>query len=738
MTDFKNDFTSPDSREGGVSGVLVPDENGYSRAIFTETTREALKKAFKSITEATLNDYKPIDARRDANLKAYEAKTEPGQAIILPVVKRDVNQQLAWHLDAIFGKKPPFTATALDNDPIEILVDEGDGQGARIVMMPGDEYAKQLQETVNYYLLHKIGFKKTARTWILSLLQDGNRPPILKVIYEERDRKVGGWNVVRREDNSIERIEKDPIFRIVKDGEPTRIEAVPGEKFFVPLPYDDIQHAPFVFQEFEEDAVTTKDKIARGIYDFCKADEPDQNDVDMVISGCRTVDEVARWRADGRVPIDPLKTGRFYELWFDYPFAEPASMEPSAIEESEGEAGPEKDSIETRMVPFCAVIHAQTGTWMNCYENFRWDRKRPFFAGRQQDRPHSFSAYSTAENVAPFQKLMTMLFNAQLENIAVSNVATFGFRENSATARFFKNGDVKLRPGLKYPFTERDDIRIEPLGQPVNSMSGEIGFLNAEAEKMSVVNDSDRGEVPNRTPVGTVQAIDTQAKMQPKMWLDNIRDTISEVIESFVRTLAQFNPGGVRVPFRDPVMADGVEIKTVGFPIEWREGMFAFSITATGDEQTSQALITEGLMLGAEVSKYAGEQMQIIGASFKPDTPPPLTSLAMSWMRGRRNMLADVLRHANKKPDNYLATEQEIATLPQRLQEYAKQQAEKQAAQAAQQPQQPEGAMNGGPVSPSSGGGALPAQAGGPQPIPFVARQPDDGGTGLGAEAIAL
>lgn len=725
MTNYRDDFTSADAREGGVSGILVPDDDGYLRAIFTDATREHLRKTFTQIFKTTVNDHEPINARREGNLKAYEARTEKGEAITLPVVKRDVNQQLAWHLDAIFSKKPPFTATALDNDPQEILVDQGDGRGAQVVMIAGDEYAKQLQELVNYYLLHRVGFKKTARAWILALLQDGNRPPVLKVIYEERERQSGGLNVVRNNDGQIERIEKDPVFRTVKDGEPTRIEAIPGDKFFVPLPYDDIQRAPFVFQEFEEDPVTTKDKIARGIYDFCRANGPDQNEIDLVLSGCKSPSDLDKWRADGRIPTDPLRTGKFYELWFDYPFAEPVTNEDGAI----------GSEITVRMVPFCAVVHADTGFFMNCYENNRWDRKRPFFAGRQQDRPFSFSGYCTAENVAPFQTLMTQLFNAQLQNLAVNSVATFGFREGSPTARFFKAG-AKLRPGLIYPFADPDDILVKPLGSPVASMSQEIAYLGNESEKMSVVTEYDRGAVPNRTPVGTVNAVDAQAKMQPRMALDNIRDTIGEVIECFVRTLAQFNPDGVRVPFRDPTTADGIEIKTVGFPIEWREGMFSFSITATGDEETAQSLTMRDIMFGDQQSKIVGEWMSIMNATMQPDTPPPLAIMGMTMIRGRRNMFARVLSHNGLNADDYMPTQRQIEQLPLELQQLQMIAQKQQMMQ--QQPEMMQGGMGGGQIPTPDGGGAVPPPSSGPQPIPFMARQSNDEGVGEPSEAGAL
>lgn len=679
MADYADDLTKAETLEGDVSGQLVPNEDGYLRAVFTDTTREYLKRTFRQSMSQVVKDHTDINARREANLKAYEAGHVPGQAIDLPVVKRDVNQQYAWHLDAIFSKEPAFTARALDNDDVPLVVDEGDGEGAQLATKPADEYAKELEALINFYTLHKIGFKKSFRAWLLELLRDGNRPPIFKVIHEHRERMDGGLNIVLNGDK-IASIEKEPAYRKVKDGESVRIEVIPGDKFYVPFPYDDIQKAPFVFQEFEESAVAIKDKIARRVYDFCRDGAPPADVLDLVLSGAKSQSEVEKWRADGRRPQDPSKDVDLYELWFDCPFSElvpgtpatPDSIDPETLAVIPGE--PEiPEEIVTRMVPMCATVHKESGEWLNCYENYRWDKIRPFFAGRMQDRPFSFSAYSTGENVAPFQRLMSQLFNSRLKNIAVANVKTFGVREGSPSWRYFNKYGFKLVPGQMWPFGAPDDVKSEPLGTPIESNSGEIAFLNSEAQKMSVVMDHDRGEVQNRTPVGTVTFADSLAKVQPRAVLDQIRDTIGDVLKCLVRTLAQFNPGGMRVPFRDPITKDLVEVKVVGFPLEWRDGAFEFDIAATGSEETAQSLSATYVMLSGEVSTFNTELMQTVAASMTPNPengmlpPPPLMMLAMTTIINRRNILARVFHQNKLNADEYLPTVAQLKQLPLEL-----------------------------------------------------------------------
>lgn len=741
MSSFRDDLTSPDGREDGISGELVPGENGYLRAAFTTTTREALQSLFRQRTDTVVREHADeINPRREANIEAFEAAFDPNKAITIPVLKRDANQQLAWLHDAIWSKDPPFTVRALDNDPVMVLVEAEPGRPEE-VQIPADEYAKQLQALVNFYTKHRIGFKKTVKTWHTEMLRDGNRPPILKVVFEEREREQGRLSIVKDAEGRIERIERDPVFRIVKDGEPVRIENVPGDKFFVPFPWDDIQKAPYVFQEFEESVETIKDKIARGVYDFCRADKPDSVDIGIVTRGFSSRDDAER-RMDGRNPSEPSKDQKLYELWFDYPFAERIAAQPAIPESIDPQtmaiipaSGAIEEQVETRMIPMCAVIHAASGIWLNCYENYRWDRIRPFFVGRMQDRPFSFSGYSTAENVAPFQRLITQLFNARLQNIAVANVQTLGVRHGSVSWAFFSKNKGQLRPGMIWPFTDPSDVKGEPLGRNVDSTAPEVAYLSSESEKMSTVYDYDRGQIPNRTPVGTVEAVDSLAKMQPRMVLDQVRETISALLECLVRTLAQFSPGGIRVPFRDPNTSDMVEVKVVGFPVEWRDGVFAFDISATGNEETAQSLTARDLMLSGEISKFNAEWMQTIAASMTPNPengmlpPPPLMIAATTMIVNRRNMLARVLEHSKLNPDEYLPTSKQIRDLPLELMNF---QRLAQVAQAAA-PAPPQTGGEGGELPAQESGGDVPIQETGGAPNPIMEGPPGNSGVGGGA-----
>jgi hypothetical protein len=708
-TKLRDDLTSSEARENGVSGSIVPDERGYLRAIFAPEVLTSINALTANLIETTNKEYGPIDARRQANLAAYEAaaSTSKDQTITVPVIKRDVNQQLAWLINTIFSKDPTISCIPLESGNVQVIIRDAETGAQRLETVTTEEEANALESLVEFYLSDRIGFRKIVTNFCHELLTDGNRPPVLKVVHDPQEVEVGYRNVVLRtgDDSLIEKIERDPLYKKVTRGEATRIELVPGDKFFIPFPYYDIQSAPFVYQEFEESTETIKDKLARGVYDLCKSEEPTQDELDAILSG-EPPEKSAKDHADGRVTLDPRKTHKLIEFWWDFPFAEqdtaPAVDElGQPVLDVDGQPVMEPSgAVTVRMRPFCSVFHPASKKLLNTYENNYWHRRRPFFAGRMQDRPFSFSGYSTTENIAPFQRLISTLFHLQVQNMVASNAKVFFVRAGTTTFNFLTKKSGKIRPGLVIPYDDPTDINPQPFGSPIGSMANEISFLNGESSKMSVITEFDRGAIPSRTPVGTVDATQAQAKMQPAMVLDNIRETLGETVKMFVQTLIQFSPEGIVIPFRDPKTKALVE-KSIGLPREVLLDKFAFRVAATADDETPQALITRDLMLTGEVSKCHKEMLETLG-QVTPMATPAHVSLLLRFVRGRRNITARVLEHARHNPDDFIPSEQDIETFQQELL----------AMQQQRQMQQQQGAMNeqlspAGPLGPVPGGGGF-------------------------------
>lgn len=728
---FKDDLTHEDGRQEGISGALLPGVNGYRRAVFAEDILPVVTAAFTAHIDNTLNDYKKIDERRTQNLKAYEGQSEKNEAITIPIVKRDSNQQLAWLLRTLFSKDPFISVKPLEAGYVQLVVEDENGS-VYLDQVTTEEEAEALELLVNFYLRDKIGFKKTLRTFVTELLRDGNRPPVLKVCYEEREHNTPVLSITEgaeeekdgRKRIRIEKIDKDPTFKKVKDGEPVRIECVPGDKFYIPLPEYDIQKSPFVFQEFEEDLATTKDKIARGIYDFCREQvDQDSEEVQRVITGVKSRDELEKVRIDGRIPMDPMRRYRRMEIWLDYPFAslnEAQPEIPAQLDETGAEVSPAvpavEESISVEMIPFCAVYDYDSRQFLNFYENIYWHRRRPFFAGKMQERPFSFAAYSTAENVAPFQRYISQMFHLQVQNLAIANMKVFQVKRTSSAFKQMSGNGFKLRPGQIIGIDDDNDIKAEALGAPIGSIANEIGYLGGESEKMTVVNEFDRGSVPDRTPVGTVQTVQNLAKMQPAMILDSIKETISDAVKMFVQTLIQFSPTGIVIPFKGKNKA--LIQRTISFPREVIVDQFAFEVTATADDETPQALMTRDMMLGGEVTKFSNEAMSIAAAVWVPGVPPPFVIFGTKLILGRKRMVERLLTHAKLNPDDYLPTDQEIEQTPSQL------------LMLQMAIQEQNGAANGLP--PTGGGSPLPPSGGGAQPAQLMEGQPDDAGSPIG------
>ena len=695
----QDDLTSDEIHEDGLTGQLVNDENGYLKALFVKIVE--VNQTFAALIEKTLEDYKEIDARRQSNLDAHEGLPERGETIIIPIAKRDTNQQLAWVMTTLFSKKPIISIRPLEAGHIKLLSLDDDGNPTEIEVSTEDE-AKALQDLVDFYLRDKVHFRRVLRAWATEIFRDGNRPPILKVVHDPRDLpKRGALNVQRDTLGNLRVIVTEPVLKEVKDGCPTRIECVPAERFFLPLPYCDIQTAPFCFQEYELDTATVKSNLKSGKWDLCGA-EVDEEKIEQILAGASNREELEKIRKDGRSPLDPTKMHRMFEFWFFFPFA----------------AGFDEDGdplVEWKS--FCAPFHGSSKMMMTCYDNPHWTKMRPFFPGYMQQRPHSFTGWSTTENVAPFQRLISQLFHLQVQNMVMRNMSVIGVRDSSVTYKFLKKPSNKLRPGLVIPYEDESDFSMKPLGTPIDSMANEITFLNVEAEKVSVVTQFDRGQIPNRTPAQTVSAIENLAKMQPAMQLDSIRETIGDCVKMYTQTLIQYAPTGITIPFRESTAA-ALIARVINFPRELITEQFAFEVTATADDMTPEAMFNQDMITSAKISEFNNEAMSIGAAIWKPDVPPPLIIVGTKMILGKRKITERMLKHANLNPDDYLPTEIEINAVPLELTSLAR---------IAE-----EGVTNGEGLPPAAGGGNVPGAEGGAGAVGELEGQPDVGG-GAGA-----
>lgn len=669
MSELQHDATSPDATENGVTGQIVEStaQPGYRRAVLTATAREALEPLYSKLIQATIKDHKELDRRRKLNFDAYDAQSDTDQMISIPVTKRDANQQIAWWLMTLFEPEHLMKTRALESGEIELVVTNEQGE-TLLQTVTTEEEADAFEELIHWYYTYRIGMKKTVRTFVTGMAIDGNRPPVLKVVHDAQTVKVGSPAI--ETDPANPRLitsfsASSPTFKQVRDGEPVRIECLPGDSFFAPMGWCDIQRAPFVFQLYEESTATMQEKWTSGVYDLTRPDDAPakKEDWEEILALAEDLEEGKRGKLnDGRIASDPQKMHQLAELWFDHPFFE-------------------KPGVAT-WYRFCSVYHVKAKRFLNIYDNPLWMGKRPFREGIMQLRPHSFSGYSTVENAAPMQRLMSQLFHLQVQNMVMSNVKVFMVRRSTETYRFLTNPKNKLRPGLVIPYEEPDDIKTEPLGSAIGSMAAEIAFLNGEAEKMTVVTEHDRGQVQTHTSGAAVAAVESLGKMQAAETLDLIREALADITKMFVQVLIQFSPEGIVIPFRDPTKKALID-RVIHFPREMITDNFAFEVTASAADDTKQAQTEQALLLGKTVNEFNVSAMGIAGEAFLPGAPPPLVLFATKLLLGARNAAALLFKINKHDPRDYLPDEEMITDI------YPQLQAIQQAAEAARaaQPQ---------------------------------------------------
>lgn len=747
VTDRIDDDATSDALQDddGITGSLTPD-SGYLKVKFRNATK--INELWSRQIEKTLADYIDIDARRKANLDAHEGLPTMGEMIVINTTKRNTNQQAAWFLQALLSKKPIMTTKALEVGKIELLIPNEQG-AIEPTEFTFEEEAEALQALTDFYLENKVDFRSELRTVIDDAVRDQNRPPIFKVIHEDRtdqQPKQGMQNLrpfAGDESGRLREIVIDPMLGEVKDGCPTRLVAIPPERFFLPPPYSDVQTAPFCFQEYELDTATVKSNLANGKWDLAGAlDDPDvdaDSIIQQIVARASTPEELDMLRRDGRHANDPTATHRMFELWFFMPFAAEETQAPALpatqLEAAEPAVEPlpaPKPKFEWRSL--CATVHWPSRRIMVCIDNPWWTKRRPFFPIYTKKRPHSFAGVSGTEDGAALQNLISQLYHLGLQNKIIRNTCVFPVKIGSPTWTQLNAPGYKLRPGNIVGFRNKDDFMAVPMGSPIESLSDEISLLLAEDEKMSVVTSTDRGQVPNRTPNQTVQSVESLAKMQPATQLDLIRECIAPAVKFYVQALIQYNTQLV-IPFRNPVTS-ALIARVINFPMIQVTEQFAWSVTATADDLTDEALFNQSTLLSSQVIVPFNDRVMLMakgGWSPLPAAPPmpgmppsppqmppaPIIEMTTNMILGERRMAARALRHAKVSPDDYLLTEAFIRGMPLML---AK------SLQIAQTPP-PGGSPDGQQqqIPAANPGAAVPGAEGGATPPPAMGGQPGNG-----------
>lgn len=699
---------------------IIPDRvNGYDRIIPTpETLAEMGKLYAREIREADIV-YEPIFEKMIQDGKAYEAMSDQGETITYPLAKRIVNQQVSWLSTAILSKTPIITIKPIDGGSYEIpsaILGEGappkpDGFTGTMTPVPtfetrtvsGEEAAALFQAFLQFKLTTSLDFEQIVEDTVLAI-HSGENPTYWRIDYDPRVRRA-------RMRDRIDTGRGVQFFGVVDTAvvppDIVTIRHVPGQNVTMTVSAENVQSAWWVAEKKRPTNLQLWEEVKAGRYDFCRAkplDSSKPDDMDLVakvIGGGENFSQNEMTRSlaevDKRIADQPQLTHDVRTLSFYHPFRVGGNIE----------------------VRSCiGDFHVKSEQFLNLMVNWSFTGKRllvPFF---QRKRPHRFSGMSSAGDIAPLQRLISSILHLQIQNAVQQNVKVFLIRDNSRTWNFLTKAGNQLRPGLKIPFEDKDDISPVQLGSAVQSMAPEITFINAEAERLSAIGDFDLGiQIPGRTPAATVAQIQELAKMQPASILRAVRRSISEAMGMFLQTVAQFRAYET-IPFLDPEKKEIVS-KLIGFPREIIANHFSCQVTATGDEDTAAAKFEKAGLLIQDTDLANDAALKAMMTILDPNMLPAAKKFAAFCLRRRERLYAEKIRSYRLDVQHFEITDAMIDDLIANV-----------AAQVPPTPPPPEqGAPNGQTtVPPAIPGGPVPAVPPGEGGSPPLLGQPGNEG----------
>lgn len=717
----------------GTSGSLETDPvSGQRRFVPTPQVKETIEAYISRHLEATvLYCEQNLHPKWRKRIDAYDGTTpeDKGKMITIPIAKRDMNQQWAWLSNALLAKDPVASVKPRSDKKFTVprYDDEGNiaiepaPQPAPMPMMGGmppmgggmpmgmggmmppqsppmqpafdelgcEDAAQEIEDRLKWEL-QRVQFE--------DLLDDEILPDVLSVgvAFIKQCYEIPSKTLYERTlafDPATKKFVWGAKPKHVETGSPIFPRAVSPFNIFLPVGQLDLQESPLFFEKREIDQMDFTAAIENGEYDFClpKNQSPDEALKDAVYETQDCQDEMSR----EAIRNDHCRKQEVYETYLRYP-----------LRFKDDTTGQER----TEIVDLCAVFHRKAKKLLRCYENDLPDKMRPYVACYMRQKPHEWDFYSTVDDVLAFQNLESQLFHLQVQNMVMSNVKVFLVRKNSPPDKWFIERNGRVKPGDRIPYEDPTDISAQPLGTPIGSMSAEISFLNNEAEKMSVVNQFDRGQVPNRTPGSTVEQVQGLAKMQPGQILRRLRRHINRSLMQFVQMLAHYAPEGTKVP------VNGGTSKLVRFPLEQiTPEDFDVHLTATAEDESNQAEFERDVMLSKQIAEENMAVLQLLGMLMNPQTPPPFQKFLMTLLIRAERILESQMVKGRKDAADWIITEKEVIAAMDWLTQMAAQ------TPPPQEPPQQEGAEPNAVPDAGTGGG-VPPTANAPAPMAGMAQ----------------
>lgn len=725
------------------SAEIVPDEAG-NIIYFAEDELERINDYIGRELDDAIKFSKNRWDRALANYRVYEGENESGESLadgdlVVTIAKRDANQIISWMVQTMLGRKPYASAIPHDYGTVQVVVPH-DQFGQVMTEASVEEVADGLSTLLNYYLEHKLNYREILTTIVTDCVI-GMAPAILKVCYDydEYETSVGGFEQTGspfEEDGKIYTpVILDPRKRKIEmtGGSEYKILPISTLNWVMPNGCDDIQSAPWVAERIPR--ITPMDMrigISSGKYTLGKQRPLTSEEVERIVYGRPPDDSEAPFgqMLKDRESDKPAEDQDTFEVWLTWPVLigiDPETDEPNIV-----------------VAEIFTHYHYSARAGLFFRENPYIHKKRPFVATFFRKRPHQFSSSSIVEDVLPYQKLVTSLFKLQIQNGVQATLKAFLVRRGSEAHQCLirASDEGGIKPGDFITFVSREEIEPFQTGGSLGTLKDEIQFANDEAQRLTGVNEIDRGFVPDRTAEATIKRIHEQSKMQASMALESIRYSMSEVFTMFLQMLQQYAPSGRQIPVYDPRKRAIIDA-TIAMPVDMIEDQFSFTVTATSEDQTREAEVERETAAYTLIEKDTKFLIEAVPTMLGPSVPPVFQEFLKFLVNRDQDHLKRVLGTYRKDADLSVLNPEEVDSLlnmARQAQISAQQTAV--AAQGAQSsgPPPPPGGPNatrrqsgpGGVTPPGPGGPQVPPGAGPPSPPQPGGAVPEAGVPGPG------
>lgn len=651
---------------GTVQTAEIVEEDGYQRVHFTPDGLAHFEEYLAEELDLGEKDYAPV---WDAALRCennYEGLSANDELLTLPITKRDVNYTIAYLVNRVWEKEPLVTVRPEQQQQFTLLIPgpmvqtpAGPQRISRPEVVWSEDVARNLEQLMENKLRKRIPYYEVLRDTTTQMVK-GVAPAWVKMGYSQKTRTVrqpkvhpldGGWVTVL----GTEEVD-------VPHGESHKMQSL--STFDVMLPADamDVQEAPWIAQRLPTDATMFRHLISTGEYEI-----EDPAALEAVLEALSDVSEKDRrkelGKIDHRLASRPRKMHDVWEVWLFWP-----------IVDGEGQVS---------VYSLCVHFHKKAKKLLKAYLNPRADGLRPYEPFLQRKRAGRLSGGSTGEDMGPFQKVVSVAYHLQLNNAAQANLTGFFVRSGSKAWNWLAKN--KVGPGAKIPVDRVDEIKNFQVGANFRSMEPEIRMAMEEASRLSVVSDTQRGDVPNRSPTGTTEAVMSAGNTQINMVLEAMRYSWSRVFGMLASQMQQYDMYGESIPYTDP-KTQKLSMLALHMPVESITEQFTYLLSASSEDDSREQRLQRAMQSKKMLTDQRKELLSYMGPMFNAQSPPVVTKVMRKLVVGSEELTGEILELSDiKDRDRFVFKESELDAL---LEEHGQWVQQKQAEAAQEQQDQ--------------------------------------------------